>query len=156
MTNTKMVVNAKVMEMVKGFDEMKKSEKFDVIQALVVDVLGNDNSIEIADFLQAESERIEKRNSTRNTKPSKKAVAKNEDMETIEQAFATIETDDFYSAKEIQELITEFADYSSQKMTSRLSALVKLGVLEKDKATSDKKKVGYRLAPTVETEKIED
>lgn len=150
MKNTKTVVAVSevVLGEVKNFSEATKAEKFAVIEALVLETLGEEKGAEIADFLAVEAERIEKRNSKRSKVESKTAKQKNEDIALIENFYGTLENEQkevYYSGAELIELIG-FEDYTSQRMTSRLTQMVKDGSLIKDKATSDKKKVGYKLA----------
>ena len=147
MEKTQVVLSEQVAKMVKGFDESLKADKFLVIQAIINEVLEEAESVEILDFLQAESDRVEKRNSKKSTKPSKTAIAKLEDIKKIEEFFLQLEDENiFLHGKEVCEAISEFEDYAPQKITSRLSQMVKDGFLEKGKATSDKKKTGYKLA----------
>ena len=147
MKKTQVVLSEQVAKMVKGFDESLKADKFLIIQAIVSEVIAEAESVEILDFLQTEADRVEKRNSKKSTKPSKTAVAKLEDIAKIEAFFIGLEDKEtFLHGKEISEAIEGFQDYTPQKITSRLSEMVKQETLIKGKATSDKKKTGYKLA----------
>lgn len=74
---------------------------------------------------------------------SKTSKAKKADIEVLQDWFmAESDPEEFYTAKDLILAIEEFKDYSSQKMTARLSQMVKDEQLVKgDKA----KRVAYKV-----------
>lgn len=103
--------------------------------------------IDLLEKIEAMKEQEIKVASRKRTTESKTSKAMTEDKEKIIVALQELQTDDFLSGAEIAE-IAGLVDYTSQKITARMTALVKDGLLEKGKATSDKKKVGYKLVVT--------
>lgn len=81
--------------------------------------------------------------SSRKRGESKTTKAKKADIEILQDWFmAESDPEEFYTAKDLILAIPDFKDYSSQKMTARLSQMVKDGQLDKgDKA----KRVAYKV-----------
>lgn len=84
-------------------------------------------------------------------KKGKKGVSKTakEKNENAEKALAWfLEESDpevFYSGAEVAQAVDGFEDFTPQKMTPILKLLAERDDLEKGQATSDKKKVGYKV-----------
>lgn len=145
------MTNKTINSNIKNFTEVKKAEKFDIIQAVILEALGLEKSVDIVDFLQAESDRLNKANSKKKGVKSKTTVQKEEDMTELLEWFKTVNPEVAYNGAEIVEALGK--DWTPQKTTSRLSAMAKNGTLERvEKSTNDTKKVGYKLATTQNAE----
>lgn len=139
------MTNKTINANIKNFTDVKKAEKFDIIQAIILEALGAEKGIDIVDFLQAESDRLNKANSKKKGAKSKTTVQKEQDMAEILEWFKTVDPETAYNGAEIVEALGK--DWSPQKTTARLSAMAKNGTLERvEKSTNDSKKVGYKLA----------
>lgn len=129
------------MENKKEFTTLTLAEKFAEVARILSVAKAPD---EVVEFMNERSEQVAKRNKNRKPSQSKTNKEKLADMEKIsEWFFEQANPETFYSSQEICDVL-EF-DYTPQKMTSRLKALVDNGTIEKGKATSDKKKVGYKI-----------
>ena len=96
---------------------MTKTEMYKAIEARV-----SDNQ-EMVDFIEKEIARIQKRNSYKSTKPSKKQVANQGYAETLYGVLADAEGP--MTIADIKGAIPEFADFSTQKVSALLTALIK-------------------------------
>lgn len=128
--------------------QLTKSDKFAMLlEALqTADVANKDL---LVDFVSGEKALVEKRNATRSAsrKPTK-AQRENEGFVAQVVEFFTEAADAgvAYTADEVADLVG-FEDFSAQKMTALMKKAVEEGSVEKvDKADSNKKKVGYKLA----------
>lgn len=138
--------------------QITKLEALKMAVAVVEEVVKNNTfsntelaekiDVELLEKLQAMSEQQEKEDSRKREKKtkSKTSLEKEKDIDSIKDFYSSLEDKEvFLHGGEITEAIETFNDYTSQKITSRLSQMVKDGFLEKGKATSDKKKTGYKL-----------
>lgn len=138
--------------------QITKLEALKMAVAVVEEVVKNNTfsntelaekiDIELLEKLQAMSEQQEKEDSRKREKKtkSKTSLEKEKDINSIKDFYSSLEDKEvFLHGGEITEAIEAFNNYTSQKITSRLSQMVKDGFLEKGKATSDKKKTGYKL-----------
>lgn len=138
--------------------QITKLEALKMAVAVVEEVVKNNTfsntelaekiDIELLEKLQAMSEQQEKEDSRKREKKtkSKTSLEKEKDIDLVKDFYSSLENKEvFLHGGEIIEAIETFNDYTSQKITSRLSQMVKDGFLEKGKATSDKKKTGYKL-----------
>lgn len=98
---------------------MTKTEMYKAIEARV-----SDNQ-EMVDFIEKEIARIQKRNSYKSTKPSKKQVANQGYQEVL---FGVLgEADAPMTIADIKGAIPDFAEFSTQKISALLTALIKDG-----------------------------
>lgn len=123
---------------------MEKTVEMTKIVALqgAIELAKQAEKVELAEKLEKMLE-TETKVSNRKRGESKTTKAKKADIEVLQDWFmAEAEPEEFYTAKDLILAIEEFKDYSSQKMTARLSQMVKDGQLEKgDKA----KRVAYKV-----------
>lgn len=138
--------------------QLTKSDKFAMLlEALeTADVANKDL---LVDFVSGEKALVEKRNATRaaSRKPTK-AQKENEGFvaEVVEFFSDSAEAGVAYTADEVAEAVG-FEDFSAQKMTALMKKAVEEGAVEKiDKADSNKKKVGYKVAGSEKAESVED
>jgi hypothetical protein len=84
---------------------------------------------EMVDFIEKEIAHIQKRNSYKSTKPSKKQVANQGYQETVYEVLAGAEAP--MTIADIKATVPDFAEFSTQKISAFLSALVKAGRVER-------------------------
>lgn len=121
--------------MTKLFKEMTVAEKFQTIATQVQDP-------EMVAFLNDKAEQQTKRNANRKKTETKAQKENKAIAQKIEQFFLNADKEISYTSKEISQILE--LDFTPQKMTAILKLV---GNIEKvDKATNDKKKVGYKLA----------
>lgn len=124
------------------------------VQALefAIDVIGKVNKGETYDELLEKLEKMQSQEiKVTERKKGKKGVSKTakEKNENAEKALAWfLEESDpevFYSGAEVAKVVDGFEDFTPQKMTPILKLLAERDDLEKGQATSDNKKVGYKV-----------
>ncbi len=82
----------------------------------------NDNP-EMVEFLEKQIAQVQKRNSYKSTKPTKKQVANAEYAETVYGVLEGAEAP--MTISDIKAAVPEFADFSTQKISAFLTALIK-------------------------------
>lgn len=123
------------------FEKLVVAEKFAEVARILSNVKAPQ---EVIDFVVEKGEQAQKRNANRKPSQSKTNKEKIADMQKIQEwFFEEADPETFYTSQEVNEAL-QF-DYTPQKMTPRLKGLVEQGILEKGIATSDKKKVGYKI-----------
>lgn len=126
----------------------KEMTKVEALEMAIKELTGNKKNEALVDKLEKMKNQEEKL-ASKKRKPSKTSLEVEKDMTLIIDTLNQLgDKETAYTGLEIAELVgSHFEDYTPQKLTSRLTRLVKDGKLEKvAKATNDKKKVGYKLA----------
>lgn len=124
--------------------EITKEQRFMQVRELLVQSAAPQ---ELLNFIDNEVEILHKK-----AESSKKARTKKKAENDVlkEQVFSQLATDKFITIPELMKVYSENEEITPQKITSRLTALIKEGLVEKDIVAVEvggkqKKATGYRI-----------
>ncbi len=112
--------------------KMTKKEKFNTLINIVTDLEIDENQKEmLLDFMEHEIDLLEKKNSHKSTKPTKKQA---ENIELSEKIYNEMEESVYYQPK----ALAESYNISTQKIVPIMTKLVKEGLITKGKLKGGK------------------
>ena len=145
---------------------MEKITKKQMFEGMVAYFRGEDTDIsdvQFAEFCEAQIADLDKKAA----KAKERAAAKRAEADKLTEVVFDTLTDEFKTIAEIAEAVAgvltedEAAEVSTQKITARLTKLVKAGDVEKEQVTREiegkkKKSMGYKVAGGEVLDEVED
>lgn len=145
---------------------MEKITKKQMFEGMVAYFRGEDTDIsdaQFAEFCEAQIADLDKKAA----KAKERAAAKRAEADKLTEVVFDTLTDEFKTIAEIAEAVAgvltedEAAEVSTQKITARLTKLVKAGEVEKEQVTREiegkkKKSMGYKVAGGEVLDEVED
>ena len=145
---------------------MEKITKKQMFEGMVAYFRGEDTDIsdaQFAEFCEAQIADLDKKAA----KAKERAAAKRAEADKLTEVVFDTLTDEFKTIAEIAEAVAgvltedEAAEVSTQKITARLTKLVKAGDVEKEQVTREiegkkKKFMGYKVAGGEVLDEVED
>ena len=145
---------------------MEKITKKQMFEGMVAYFRGEDTDIsdaQFAEFCEAQIAELDKKAA----KAKERAAAKRAEADKLTEVVFDTLTDEFKTIAEIAEAVAgvltedEAAEVSTQKITARLTKLVKAGDVEKEQVTREiegkkKKSMGYKVAGGEVLDEVED
>lgn len=145
---------------------MEKITKKQMFEGMVAYFRGEDTDIsdaQFAEFCEAQIADLDKKAA----KAKERAAAKRAEADKLTEVVFDTLTDEFKTIAEIAEAVAgvltedEAAEVSTQKITARLTKLVKAGDVEKEQVTrgiegKKKKSMGYKVAGGEVLDEVED